>query len=1408
MQKTIRRLFVLAVLLGCLFQAKAQSYLLNESFEDELFPPQGWTVLDADGDGHTWLRGVTNLDKHTGSAVAASFTLDPDSWPFTYYAQQDNWLITPPIEVTGDAYRLVLYYCAEDLDTREPFEVRVSTTGTQPSDFTDVLASEVASNGYEDDIVFSRIERSLSAYQGQTICVAIRHTGVRSYALGIDDVQVMNMRGPQRVSGLTATAAAAGQLAATLSWTNPTANGNGEALEAFDVLISRDGELIATLKNQETTYTDNSVSTGRHTYEVRASTAEGPSQARTATVYVGEDVPAAVTALLATIDHGRVHLSWTAPAQGANGGYVDSESLVYEVCRVVDGNATMLATDLAATTFDEQLSDGLTAYYTVAARNATGTGEAAKSNNVVSFINTFTEVSVGADATNFVGNPRLPINMWGGRTGISQTLYYPDDMQYATGQIHHIIYKNSFGTSSNFTARPLKIYMGQTTQADLSAGWVAIDGQQLVFDGTVALPYGDNDIDIELTAPFSYGGDNLVVTVVAPDHTVGAYFDRFYVLDNTAHANRSRLADTGDLSVLASTTGTLSAAVPYTRFALEGEGVATVSGTVTDAATALPLAGVQLSVDGLNLQTTTDAGGRYILDNVKSGAQTFRLAATGYAVLTETVNVPKQGCAVQDFQLTPLPQVTLSGLVKAGDTGLPLQGATVTAGGYDTARTTTLADGTFALTLYDGQDYSLTVSRPNYDVYRSDELSVADSPLSITLERSLTPPFGVEAAPVADGSAAIVCWQKPTDRTGRTQLTRWGESLLHDYMLTEYYSDHDYYVAHAWTAQDTQDSAMVGQSFLGLRVYMQATSGEFTATVWRGTRADHEPVFEQPIPLGAISSEGGWVDITFAEPVEIRQGEDYMVGVHAFGADDQDVFGVNGSWDSPIEGKNNVKWSYVAYTYNSLYALNIAARVGVPATEAGVSAADDSTPACQYNVYRRARSDSEWTRLTAAPTAETQFADADWTRLPSESYLYRVTAVYQQGESLPAYSDTLVRAIDTDAGVVAFVQPVKQTATVSQTPVSVLVHNYGEKPLGSIPVACTVTRLDGDTPDTHELQGTLSQTLNHGEEAEVSLGTIDLELGVYQLTATTTLPGDAQSSNDAFTLTLSNQPNVTLQAMRWNAYGNAGPITIESNVPEQAAFKKEVTPGESLIIAGEYFENRFYAFTATWWSEPQLFAVLDPASWTQVSTTATTDFVQDMAYDYANDRMLAIAVNSSNESTLATVNLKNGELTLLGSTGLNLHTLACNTQGEIFAVSDGGLLYQLDPKSGKPSLVGDTGVGDTKYLQSMAFDHASGRLFWVHTSDTIDGELFELSPLTARSQRLGEVLWQGEASEIVGLYTPYDKASSGVERATSGTAATGTAAIYDLRGVRHERPRHGLQLLRQADGTVRKVFVR
>lgn len=62
----------------------------------------------------------------------------------------------------------------------------------------------------------------------------------------------------------------------------------------------------------------------------------------------------------------------------------------------------------------------------------------------------------------------------------------------------------------------------------------------------------------------------------------------------------------------------------------------------------------------------------------------------------------------------------------------------------------------------------------------------------------------------------------------------------------------------------------------------------------------------------------------------------------------------------------------------------------------------------------------------------------------------------------------------------------------------------------------------------------------------------------------------------------------------------------------------------------------------------------------------------------------------------------------------------------------------------------------------MAFDHNTGRLFWVHTGAKSQGELYEVNPETAKLTPLGTAIYNDNASELVCLYTVYDHTASGI----------------------------------------------
>ena len=322
----------LIVLLGTSITANGQSYLINEGFEGEGFPPKEWKIVDNDGDGHCWQTATRSDATVSGEKTAISYTVDPNS-PTEEYGIQDNYLITPQIEVTNETFQISFKYCAQDLDSKEKIEVRISESGTDVKDFTTILYEETVDNGYDDYPTLKTLTRSLSEYNGKKIYIAFVHKGSGSYALGIDDVEVTNQKGPKAISNLTVTPGENGALSATLTWKNPQTDGTGTDITGeLAIGIYRDNKLLTAITENVTpggtlSYTDTSMDNGMHTYSVIAKTGEGQSKAVSKRAYIGEDVPAEVENLNAYVSEGQTIITWNAPTKGMNKGYINTENL-------------------------------------------------------------------------------------------------------------------------------------------------------------------------------------------------------------------------------------------------------------------------------------------------------------------------------------------------------------------------------------------------------------------------------------------------------------------------------------------------------------------------------------------------------------------------------------------------------------------------------------------------------------------------------------------------------------------------------------------------------------------------------------------------------------------------------------------------------------------------------------------------------------------------------------------------------------------------------------------------------------------------------------------------------------------------------------------------------------------------
>jgi len=194
----MKKIITLALLFCAgLFAAQAQTYLLNESFENGL--PSTWNNLDNDGDGFSWeiaTEEETWFSAHTGAACITSASYDNDELE---ELEPDNYLVTPAITIpstlsANNMPMLSWWVAAQDPEyPADYYEIRISTSGNTASDFTEnaVYAEILSTDQWVQHTV------NLSNYIGQTIYIAFIHTNCSDeFVIKLDDISVFYFENP------------------------------------------------------------------------------------------------------------------------------------------------------------------------------------------------------------------------------------------------------------------------------------------------------------------------------------------------------------------------------------------------------------------------------------------------------------------------------------------------------------------------------------------------------------------------------------------------------------------------------------------------------------------------------------------------------------------------------------------------------------------------------------------------------------------------------------------------------------------------------------------------------------------------------------------------------------------------------------------------------------------------------------------------------------------------------------------------------------------------------------------------------------------------------------------------------------------------------------------------------------
>ena len=164
-------------------------------FEDGF---QGWTSIDADGDGFKWISTTTKLGG--GYGHESEFCVFSQSYDNTYdVLYPDNYLVSPEKLKIDKNATFSFWACAQDKEyPAEHFGVAVSTKGnTSADDFTTIQEWTMTAKGTREQGNWYQYSIDLSEYEGQEIWIAIRHFNCfDEYFFVVDDIEINNVFQP------------------------------------------------------------------------------------------------------------------------------------------------------------------------------------------------------------------------------------------------------------------------------------------------------------------------------------------------------------------------------------------------------------------------------------------------------------------------------------------------------------------------------------------------------------------------------------------------------------------------------------------------------------------------------------------------------------------------------------------------------------------------------------------------------------------------------------------------------------------------------------------------------------------------------------------------------------------------------------------------------------------------------------------------------------------------------------------------------------------------------------------------------------------------------------------------------------------------------------------------------------
>lgn len=304
--------------------------------------------------GWSQINNNTRTWSVSGNAVYVSTASKP----------ADNWLILPPLKVKeGCSYEVSVSLKGYNASYTETFEVMAGATPEAAAMTNTVIPSTDVATG-----TYTAFNGALLAEADGLCYMGIHATSAAGGNLYVESVSIregVSTLAPGAVSELAAVADPSGAHSATISFTLPSVNLVGDALDAVtSIELSRDGEVVKTVSEgfavgQPFQITDDTdPAAGNHTYTVVCHNRHGAGATATAEVYIGFSAPVQPASVsMVETEPGRVIATWEAVTADVDGRVLGPDDVVYRISKYMSGEQIFIAENVKGTTYEYDALD-------------------------------------------------------------------------------------------------------------------------------------------------------------------------------------------------------------------------------------------------------------------------------------------------------------------------------------------------------------------------------------------------------------------------------------------------------------------------------------------------------------------------------------------------------------------------------------------------------------------------------------------------------------------------------------------------------------------------------------------------------------------------------------------------------------------------------------------------------------------------------------------------------------------------------------------------------------------------------------------------------------------------------------------------------------------------------------------